>query len=230
MTPQQLREMLAQTLEDGQLSRSERSALRQILEHQQPGGPHLANFRHAAFDLARDVITPENSRRVLDWLEDVMRLLQPVATMSSPSNTAEALFSPGEECPRRIRALLQAAEQSIEICVFAITDDRLTSAILDAHRRGVRVRVITDDEKALDQGGDAGELADAGVDVRLDRSRYHMHHKFALFDRSLLLTGSYNWTRSAADSNEENFIVTGDPRFITPFANLFDRLWQQFAG
>jgi cardiolipin hydrolase len=56
-----------------------------------------------------------------------------------------------------------------------------------------------------------------------------MHHKFALFDGSLLLTGSYNWTRSAASSNEENFIITGDLRFIKPFSELFEQLWQQFA-
>ena len=221
MKPQQLREMLVQTLDDGHLSRSERSALSQILGQLEPDGQQLANFRRVAFDLAREVITPESTRRVLDWLEGIMRLLQPAAATENSASTAEAYFSPGDECPRRIRGLLLSAQHSIEICVFAITDDRLTSAILDAHRRRVRVRVITDDEKALDQGGDAGQLAEAGVEVRLDQSRYHMHHKFALFDRSLLLTGSYNWTRSAADSNEENFIITGDPRFITPFSELF---------
>jgi cardiolipin hydrolase len=52
-----------------------------------------------------------------------------------------------------------------------------------------------------------------------------MHHKFALFDDARLLTGSYNWTRSAADCNEENLIVTGDPRLVGPFRQEFDKLW-----
>ncbi len=56
-----------------------------------------------------------------------------------------------------------------------------------------------------------------------------MHHKFALFDERLLATGSYNWTRSAADKNQENLLVTGDPRLVTPYAELFERLWVEFA-
>ncbi len=40
----------------------------------------------------------------------------------------------------------------------------------------------------------------------------HMHHKFALFDGGRLLTGSYNWTRGAAETNYENVIDTTDPK------------------
>ena len=56
-----------------------------------------------------------------------------------------------------------------------------------------------------------------------------MHHKFALFDHQLLLNGSYNWTRSAAERNRENFLVTGDPRFVEGYARLFDELWEEFS-
>jgi phosphatidylserine/phosphatidylglycerophosphate/cardiolipin synthase-like enzyme len=56
-----------------------------------------------------------------------------------------------------------------------------------------------------------------------------MHHKFAIFDDSALLTGSYNWTRGAARFNNENFIVTTDRRLIHPFSQTFERLWQALA-
>ncbi len=56
-----------------------------------------------------------------------------------------------------------------------------------------------------------------------------MHHKFAIFDHRLLLTGSYNWTRSAASDNEENFILSGDPRLLKSFAGMFDKLWDTFG-
>jgi phosphatidylserine/phosphatidylglycerophosphate/cardiolipin synthase-like enzyme len=52
-----------------------------------------------------------------------------------------------------------------------------------------------------------------------------MHHKFAIFDGALLLTGSYNWTRGAARDNEENFITTPDRRLIASFTAAFGRLW-----
>ena len=52
-----------------------------------------------------------------------------------------------------------------------------------------------------------GRLARSGIAVAFDSSPHHMHHKFAIFDLTRLLTGSYNWTRSAAESNEEEFDI-----------------------
>jgi cardiolipin hydrolase len=113
--------------------------------------------------------------------------------------------------------------------VFTITDDRIASAILDAHRRGVAVRVVSDNDKAGDQGSDIERLLAAGIPVRLDRTEYHMHHKFAVFDNERLLTGSFNWTRGATDFNEENLIVTDDPRVVRPFAARFEKLWAKYG-
>jgi phosphatidylserine/phosphatidylglycerophosphate/cardiolipin synthase-like enzyme len=111
------------------------------------------------------------------------------------------------------------------VCVFTITDDRITRALLEAHERGVRVRVVSDGDKAMDPGSDIHRLRQAGVAVRVDRAEAHMHHKFAVFDRMRLLTGSYNWTRSAAAENQENVLVSDDPRLVVPFCRAFDDLW-----
>src|SRR5262249_17420527 len=103
-------------------------------------------------------------------------------------------------------------------------------AILAAHRRGVKLRIITDDEKMQDLGSDIETFQKAGILVCTDRSEYHMHHKFALFDGSLVLTGSFNWTRGAADFNQENLIVSSDPRLVKAFAQTFEGLWKEFSG
>jgi len=227
MKPQQIRDILATTLEDRRLSRSERSAFKQVLEDLKPGDDRLANYRSIAFDLAREAVDATNASLVLDWLEDVMKALQPPS--QSTSRGSEALFSPDDDCPQRIRGLLARSRKRVDICVFTITDDRLTSAILDAHRRGVQIHIITDDDKTQDIGSDTQRLAAAGIQVRLDNSRYHMHHKFAIFDGATLLTGSYNWTRGAAENNEENFIITEEARLVGRFADLYERLWREFA-
>lgn len=228
MTPQQVREMLAETLADHQLTRSERKAVGRILEHLDPSPQALTVYRSAAFELAGEALNGRNNSAVLEWLEDVMKLLQSQSSDHAPPD-AEACFSPGDDCPKRIGRLFDAARKAADVCVFTITDDRISNAVLDAHRRGVKVRIVTDDDKSADLGSDIERLMSAGVPVRIDRSQYHMHHKFALFDGRQLLTGSYNWTRGAAEWNEENFIVTGDPRLISPFAELFERLWAKFG-
>lgn len=226
MRPQQLCEILKQTLDDRRLSRSERSALDRIFDHVEPTEQSLAHYRSIACDLARDSMSDPHAKAVIDWLEDVVKLLVKQSAAGGGSAVAETHFSPGEHCPRRIAGLFGSARRTVEICVFTITDDRISRAIREAHQRGVQVRIVTDDEKATDPGSDVERLEAAGIPVRVDRSADHMHHKFAVFDRKLLLTGSYNWTRSAATSNEDNFLITGDRRFVEPFSELFEKLWK----
>ncbi len=188
-----------------------------------------------AFDLAREAIERDavNHHSALNWLERIvklltLKLLTPLPTPSRTVDVTDACFSPQHDCVARIIRLFQQARETVDVCVFAITDDRISEAMTGAHRRGVRLRVITDDDKQLDIGSDIQRLAQAGIPVRMDKTEFHMHHKFALFDRALLLNGSYNWTRSAALNNEENFILTGELRLIRPFTELFEQLWQDF--
>ncbi|GAB4137694.1 MAG: phospholipase D-like domain-containing protein [Planctomycetaceae bacterium] len=232
MKPSQLRNMLTQTLEDFRMSRGERQALSRILDHLDPTEEMLALYRNLAFELAREAIATSGTQKttdIVDWLEDVAKVLQSRSKASSRVTHAESYFSPNDDCPRHIQRMFSTAKESADVCVFTITDDRICEEMIDAHKRGVRIRVITDDDKSLDLGSDVDKLQRAGIPVRIDRTSHHMHHKFALFDANRLLTGSYNWTRSAARDNEENFIVTGDVRFIRRFSDLFENLWQKFA-
>lgn len=60
------------------------------------------------------------------------------------------------------------------------------------------------------------------------RNTLNLHHKFAVFDDDTLVTGSYNWTRGAAERNEENFLVSQDPRLVRIYADKFEDLWEAF--
>jgi mitochondrial cardiolipin hydrolase len=147
-------------------------------------------------------------------------------TKSTPG-VNHAYFSPGDGCLNAILSGIQSVRSSLKICVFTISDDRITQAIRQAHRRGIQVRILTDNEKLFDRGSDIRELAAAGIPVRIDETPNHMHHKFALLDNQTLLTGSYNWTRSAARYNHENLIVTDQKNLVHDFSREFDRLWQE---
>lgn len=57
-----------------------------------------------------------------------------------------------------------------------------------------------------------------------------MHHKFAVFDDALLVSGSYNWTRAAAEHNKENLIITRNRGLMSKFARVFEQLWGELAG
>ena len=228
MTPQQIREILSKTLDDRRLSRGEKRAVSGLIDDLDPPQQMIDVYRSVAFDLAREAMDERNSHAVIEWLEDVVKVLQASGPKSTESKVAETLFSPGDQCPERIASLFSRARDCVDICVFTITDNRISREIQKAHRRGVTVRIVTDDDKSMDRGSDIEELSNAGIPVRIDRTRNHMHHKFAVFDRDLLLTGSYNWTRGAAEYNEENFIITDDRRLVRSFVTVFEELWDKF--
>jgi len=138
---------------------------------------------------------------------------------------SEAWFAPHQDVCGRIIQAFRSARSRVDVCVFTITDDRISRAMLEAHRRGVRIRVVSDDDKSGDLGSDIERLAEAGLAVRIDRTPVHMHHKFALFDGEMLVTGSYNWTRSANDDNHENLLVTFDPALVAAYAAELERVW-----
>lgn len=224
MKSDQIEAALRQTLADLHMSRTERRALEERLLEGGFNTNTQAEAYSIAFSLARETVDAVNAGDVIEWLESVCKVLRK-ASPTAKEDQARACFSPGEECRQQITGLLKGTRRKGDVCVFTITDDRITEEILNAHRRKVALRVITDNDKALDRGSDAERMARAGVPVRVDRTENHMHHKFALFDESRLLTGSYNWTVSAARHNEENLIVTEDRSLIAPFAAAFEQLW-----
>ncbi len=230
MQDHDVKEKLRASLQDGDLDRAQRDEVRLWLETSAVDGSKRAVYQSMAFDLVRETLgsktVPQDS--ALDWLESIVKLLTPLASTIPQADIAEACFTPRQDGAARIARLFGEAKQCVEACVFTITDDRITSAMLAAHRRGVRIRVVTDNDKRFDPGSDIEHLMQSGLAVRQDQTEFHMHHKFAVFDQRLLLTGSYNWTRSAALHNEENFVLTSEPRLVGAFGRLFEELWEQF--
>lgn len=221
----ELDRILLATLGDEQLSRGERQALSQILADVAPDPQRLALFRHRAFELAKENMGRRSD--ILDWLEDVVKVFSPIAA-AGPIES-HAYFTPGDDCAGRIIDLIRQARRSIDICVFTITHDQIASAIEQTHERGIAVRIITDHGKSLDVGSDIERMARQGLNIRLETSDHHMHHKFAIFDSATLLSGSYNWTRSAAIYNQENILITNDPSLVKDFSREFTKLWNQFG-
>lgn len=235
MNPEDLIRLLTQSLADRKLSGGEKSALADWLARNVRTDQHRGLVRHHAFEVARGA---EPDAGLVDWLEAVMKVLAPLAAEQSKSAAVadEVFFAPGEQCLQRIVARFNGCRRSADVCVFTVTDDRISRAILDCHRRGARVRIISDNDKQHDPGSDLQKFRDAGIAVKVDDQRGpadtglngHMHHKFAIFDGARLINGSYNWTRGAADINFENIVDTADAALIAQFAAEFERLWKRF--
>ncbi|MCB9679676.1 MAG: hypothetical protein H6737_31505 [Alphaproteobacteria bacterium] len=227
MNRQELVQAVLSTAEDHRLSRGERRALREVFEAADLAEPErLAARQDVVHAVAAQMRDPAD-RALVEWLARALSLFDDPGAGESPSS--RAWFGPEDPMAEELVGFVAGARRSIEVAVFTITDDRVADALIAAHARGVNVRILTDDDKSEDRGSDVDRLERAGIAVRHDRSPYHFHHKFAVFDGERLLNGSYNWTRGAANDNRENFLLTWEPRLVRAYSMAFEKLWAELG-
>uniref|UniRef100_A0A8D0GE66 Mitochondrial cardiolipin hydrolase n=1 Tax=Sphenodon punctatus TaxID=8508 RepID=A0A8D0GE66_SPHPU len=154
-------------------------------------------------------------------------LADPLAAAAASSSPCPCLLPHGESALSRLLRRLLSARRSLELCLFAFSCPQLGRAVTLLHRRGVRVRVVTDSDYMALTGSQIGHLRRAGIQVRHDERGY-MHHKFAIVDQKLLITGSLNWTTQAIQNNRENVLIVEDAAYVTPFLAEFERIWKEY--
>ena len=214
-----------ESLQDDLLSKTEKKELHHLVEDLALTRDNLDYLNSQLFAMAEEKATPENYSFILEWIRQASQAL----TLRQEATRVAAYFSPGESCRNTIVQQLEHATTKLRICVFTISDDRITEAIVQAHRKGVDVRVLTDNDKSLDLGSDIERLAREKISIRMDNTSNHMHHKFMVTDDKTLITGSYNWTVSAARYNHENILLTEEPGAVKVFLHQFERLWGEMT-
>jgi phosphatidylserine/phosphatidylglycerophosphate/cardiolipin synthase-like enzyme len=149
----------------------------------------------------------------------------------------QACFSPQERCSTHLLREIGTAEKEILVAVYAFTHNELAIALAEAKRRGLVVQVIIDREFDSNNENSKGKFLETQkVAVRRisgaksaspDRDAGLMHQKFALIDRSVVFTGSYNWTHSADRFNDENLLMF---RHAGPLAELYRKAFFHLWG
>lgn len=180
----------------------------------------IGELRYRLFNEARRLEQANSGQQALFWLQNCFDLIG-----EYKFSMHRVLFSPGTDILESISDLLKQARKTLDICVFTITDERLAGDIWDCHHRGVQVRIITDDDKMYDHGSAIKDLKNAGIYVKIDHSRYHMHHKFGIIDSRIVFTGSFNWTYSASKHNQENLLITTNSDIVNQYSDQYQILW-----
>lgn len=138
----------------------------------------------------------------------------------------EVAFSPDDGAQARILRWLGGAEETVEVMAFTLTADPIAEALLDAAGRGVQVRGVIEAERFDDLGSDVRELRSQGIDFRLDSNPETMHHKVILIDNETVITGSYNFTRSAEERNDENLVILRERDLAELYREEFTGLFE----
>jgi phosphatidylserine/phosphatidylglycerophosphate/cardiolipin synthase-like enzyme len=138
----------------------------------------------------------------------------------------ENYFSPEDEIDTRLISLVNNAEKSVHVLAYSFTLDRLADALINASLNGVKVRGVFDRESTEEnQGADFSKLAKARLDVRLDGEMGLMHIKAIIIDGKTVAFGSYNFTASAENRNDENILIITDPALAASFEDAFERIY-----
>lgn len=151
----------------------------------------------------------------------------------------EAFFSPDDRPKTKLLALLAAAKQKIYVAVYMFTDKDIAHALVAAKHQGVDVRMIVDPTSTETPYAQVYELLQNKIPVFVfDTKQHHtsnqrarafaplMHNKFAVVD-GLVWTGSFNWTQSANNRNQENVIITDDKAICQRYEQQFMILMQR---
>ena len=134
-------------------------------------------------------------------------------------------FSRSMDCSSLIGYWISRANESVHVMIYGFTLDHLSKALIDAVKRGVEVEVVVERESAYWRGSEYERLLQAGVDVKLDGNPYTMHHKVAIIDGKIVITGSYNWTWSAERRNDENVLILMSKSLAKSYEKEFQRVW-----
>ncbi len=132
------------------------------------------------------------------------------AAQEAPKVTAATIhvyFSPNGGCTEAVVAALGHAKNTVKVQAYSFTSAPIAKALVDAHKRGVRVEVILDKSQRTEKYSSADFLAHAGIQARIDAQHKIAHNKIMVIDGAVVITGSFNFTKGAEHDNAENLLV-----------------------
>ena len=126
------------------------------------------------------------------------------------SRSIEVHFSPAGGCTEAVVRELNAAKESVYVQAYSFTSAPIAKALVDAHKRGVKVAVILDKSQRTEKYSSADFVHNAGIPTSIDAKHAIAHNKIMILDGSVVITGSFNFTKAAEEKNAENLLVIRD--------------------
>lgn len=137
----------------------------------------------------------------------ILILLFPISSYAIEANVLPC-FTPGQRCDSLIINAIDNAQRTIEVQAYQLTSTPISSALAKANRRGVKVRIILDKSQYRHNGySSAVYFMNQHIPVWIDRKPAIAHNKVIIIDNDIVITGSYNFSKSAQYRNAENILI-----------------------
>src|SRR5688500_17854580 len=140
----------------------------------------------------------------------------------------DVFFSPDDGVLSALVPLLDSAEQSIRFLAFSFTSNQLGDIVRAKADAGLTIAGVMDKEQSSsNQGTEFDPFQQAELDVVIDGIDGQMHHKLIIVDEKIVAFGSYNFSASAEERNDENLLIIYDTDIAKQFMLEFGRVWEQ---
>jgi phosphatidylserine/phosphatidylglycerophosphate/cardiolipin synthase-like enzyme len=130
------------------------------------------------------------------------------ATDLTLNNTpAQIYFSPKGGCTEAIVKEIIQAKSEIYVQAYSFTSAPIAKALVDAHKRGIKVEAVLDKNQKKEKYTSATFLNNAGIPTYIDSKHAIAHNKVMVIDKEIVITGSFNFTKAAEEKNAENLLI-----------------------
>jgi phosphatidylserine/phosphatidylglycerophosphate/cardiolipin synthase-like enzyme len=141
----------------------------------------------------------------------VLLLLAGCGPAASIPQGVQVYFSPRGGATEAAVSALDQATNSVLVQAYSFTSAPIARALVEAQRRGVKVRVILDKSQRTEKYSEADFLKNQGIPTLIDAQHAIAHNKIMILDGRVVLTGSFNFTKAAEENNAENLLIINDP-------------------
>ncbi|HSV94632.1 MAG TPA: phospholipase D-like domain-containing protein [Spirochaetia bacterium] len=139
----------------------------------------------------------------------------------------ENCFAPEDKCMAKVIKAVNTAETSIHFLAFSFTYNDLAKTMIANANKGVVVEGIFESRSANTDSSECGRLLNKGYDIRLDGNPGTMHQKVIIIDEKIVIFGSFNFSVSADEKNDENLLIWYDPTLATVFEEQYQLIKSQ---
>jgi phosphatidylserine/phosphatidylglycerophosphate/cardiolipin synthase-like enzyme len=147
-------------------------------------------------------------------------------TITLPQETPltwQVYFSPHGGCTEAVIRELDKAKSTVLVQAYLFSSEPIANALLDAHKKGIKVKVILDKSQKTEKYSAADFFANSGIPTKIDSAHNRAHDKVIIIDEETVITGSFNFTKSAEEKNAENLLVIHDKKL----AERYTKNWQE---
>lgn len=154
------------------------------------------------------------------------------STVSEQKTTVEGtpiqvLFGAEDDVASQLVPLLKSAEQSIHFMAFSFTQDEMGMAVQEQFQTGVEVQGIFEVRGSETEHSELPKQFCSGMAVRQDGNPQTFHHKVLIIDNQTVVTGSFNFSDNADESNDENVVIITHREIAAEYQKEFERRWRE---